>query len=212
MAQLQLSVQNLRKRFGGNRVFNDITLTHKGGVMGIAGANGSGKSTLLQCFARLVRPTSGQVEWYKKEQQIDVQKITNHLGYAAPYINLYEELSCSENLEFLLQLRNTTDVPAAVQAALARTEIQNLGDQLFGKLSTGQQQRMRLAAAIVHQPKVLFLDEPGSNLDEKGRMLIESLVAEFKEVDKLVIIASNNPDELALCNRVYSVEEERFLK
>jgi ABC-type multidrug transport system ATPase subunit len=71
---------------------------------------------------------------------------------------------------------------------------------------------MRLAAAIVHQPKVLFLDEPGSNLDEKGRMLIESLVAEFKEVDKLVIIASNNPDELALCNRVYSVEEERFLK
>lgn len=212
MAQLQLSVQNLRKRFGGNRVFNDITLTHKGGVMGIAGANGSGKSTLLQCFARLVRPTSGQVEWYKKEQQIDVQKITNHLGYAAPYINLYEELSCSENLEFLLQLRNTTDVPAAVQAALARTEIQNLGDQLFGKLSTGQQQRMRLAAAIVHQPKVLFLDEPGSNLDEKGRMLIESLVAEFKEADKLVIIASNNPDELALCNRVYSVEEERFLK
>jgi ABC-type multidrug transport system ATPase subunit len=212
LAQLQLSVQNLRKRFGGNRVFNDITLTHKGGVMGIAGANGSGKSTLLQCFARLVRPTSGQVEWYKKEQQIDVQKITNHLGYAAPYINLYEELSCSENLEFLLQLRNTTDVPAAVQAALARTEIQNLGDQLFGKLSTGQQQRMRLAAAIVHQPKVLFLDEPGSNLDEKGRMLIESLVAEFKEVDKLVIIASNNPDELALCNRVYSVEEERFLK
>jgi len=208
LAQLQLSVQNLRKRFGGNRVFNDITLTHKGGVMGIAGANGSGKSTLLQCFARLVRPTSGQVEWYKKEQQIDVQKITNHLGYAAPYINLYEELSCSENLEFLLQLRNTTDV----QAALARTEIQNLGDQLFGKLSTGQQQRMRLAAAIVHQPKVLFLDEPGSNLDEKGRMLIESLVAEFKEVDKLVIIASNNPDELALCNRVYSVEEERFLK
>jgi len=212
LAQLQLSVQNLRKRFGGNRVFNDITLTHKGGVMGIAGANGSGKSTLLQCFARLVRPTSGQVEWYKKEQQIDVQKITNHLGYAAPYINLYEELSCSENLEFLLQLRNTTDVPAAVQAALARTEIQNLGDQLFGKLSTGQQQRMRLAAAIVHQPKVLFLDEPGSNLDEKGRMLIESLVAEFKEADKLVIIASNNPDELALCNRVYSVEEERFLK
>lgn len=193
-------------------MFNDITLTHKGGVMGIAGANGSGKSTLLQCFARLVRPTSGQVEWYKKEQQIDVQKITNHLGYAAPYINLYEELSCSENLEFLLQLRNTTDVPAAVQAALARTEIQNLGDQLFGKLSTGQQQRMRLAAAIVHQPKVLFLDEPGSNLDEKGRMLIESLVAEFKEADKLVIIASNNPDELALCNRVYSVEEERFLK
>jgi len=212
LAQLQLSAQNLRKRFGGNRVFNDITLTHKGGVMGIAGANGSGKSTLLQCFARLVRPTSGQVEWYKKEQQIDVQKITNHLGYAAPYINLYEELSCSENLEFLLQLRNTTDVPAAVQAALARTEIQNLGDQLFGKLSTGQQQRMRLAAAIVHQPKVLFLDEPGSNLDEKGRMLIESLVAEFKEADKLVIIASNNPDELALCNRVYSVEEERFLK
>ena len=212
MAQLQLSVQNLRKRFGGNRVFNDITLTHKGGVMGIAGANGSGKSTLLQCFAGLIRPTSGQVEWYKKEQQIDLQKITKHLGYAAPYINLYEELSCSENLEFLLQLRNTTDVPAAVQAALARTEIQNLGDQLFGKLSTGQQQRMRLAAAIVHQPKVLFLDEPGSNLDEKGRMLIESLVAEFKEADKLVIIASNNPDELALCNRVYSVEEERFLK
>lgn len=212
MAEIKLNVKNLGKHFGSNRVFRDISFSHTNGVLGIAGSNGSGKSTLLQCLTRLSRPTSGIIKWQKNEQNVDDHNIKKLLGYAAPYINLYEELSGRENLEFLLKLRNAANLSAATEKALSKTDMLDIANQPFGKLSTGQQQRMRLAAAIVHQPEILLLDEPGSNLDENGRMLIESLVAEFKEADKLGIIASNNPDELALCNRVYSVEEERFLK
>lgn len=210
MNHLHFRTYNLSKRFGSNRVFDDINFRYAQGVLGIAGPNGSGKSTLLQCLAGLIRPSSGRVEWYKKEQNINIQKLKNRLGYAAPYINLYEELSCRENLDFLMQLRKQANPSQKIEAALEQAQITHLADQLFAKLSTGQQQRLRLAAAIVHQPDVLFLDEPGSNLDESGRTLIQSLVSEFKEAGKMIIIASNNPEELELCDAVYSVEGEAF--
>ena len=202
---MKVQTFNLSKRFGPNQVFDNINLEHKRGVLGISGPNGSGKSTLMQCLAGLIRPTSGQVKWYKKEQDIDLQHVKKQLGFAAPYINLYNELTCRENLEFLIQLRKKQEAEPRVLQVMKRTEIADLADQLFGKLSTGQQQRLRLAAAIVHQPAVLFLDEPGSNLDEAGRGLIKQLVEGFKQANKPVVIASNNPDELALCDRTYSL-------
>lgn len=211
MNHLHLRVHNLCKRFGSNPVFDDINFRYAKGVLGIAGPNGSGKSTLLQCLAGLIRPTSGRVEWYKKEQNINIQKLKNRLGYAAPYINLYEELSCRENLDFLMQLRKYTSPSKKIDAALKQTQITHLADQPFARLSTGQQQRLRLAAAIVHQPDVLFFDEPGSNLDESGRTLIQSLVSDFKKAGKMVIIASNNPEELELCDEIYSVQDEDFI-
>lgn len=205
MDPITVQTLNLGKHFGRKRVLDDVNLEHTHGVLGLAGPNGSGKSTLLQCLAGLIRPTSGQIKWYKKDQNIDIQKIKKQLGYAAPYINLYEELTCKENLLFLMQLRKKPDGYSRTAEVMERTEIASLADQPFGKLSTGQQQRLRLAAAIVHQPAVLFLDEPGSNLDENGRTFIASLVSEFKESGRPVILASNNPYELALCDVTFFV-------
>ncbi|MDZ7716998.1 MAG: ATP-binding cassette domain-containing protein [Balneolaceae bacterium] len=87
-------------------------------------------------------------------------------------------------------------------------ELKEISDQLFGSLSTGQQQRAKLASALFGNPQVLLLDEPGANLDERGRTLIREIVQQSKEKNRLVIIASNNPEELDLCDRVFSVEEE----
>jgi len=206
-----LHIKNLSKHFGSRDILHNISFSFEKGSLGIAGPNGSGKSTLLKCLAGLLSPNSGDLSWYQNEQLMDDGALKENLGYAAPYINLYDELSCRENLEFLLKLRGSNTITQTATAALKRTVVGELAEQPFGTLSTGQRQRMRLAAALVHDPDVLFLDEPGANLDEKGRKMIERLVAEFREAGKLVIIASNNPEELALCDKVYSVEDEGFV-
>lgn len=210
MHSFSVEVKNLGKRYGSNRIFDGISFAHTQGVLGIAGSNGSGKSTLLQCLSGLERATSGRVEWSKGDEIIERSALKKHLGYAAPYINLYEEFSCAENIDFLLKLRGVKNRDSIVKNALAEAGIGAHASQPYGNLSTGQQQRLRLASALAHAPEVLFLDEPGSNLDEKGRALIERIVAENRR-NSLVVIASNNPDELALCDRVYSVEGEEFM-
>ncbi len=191
-------------------MLQNISFTHQKDVLGIAGSNGSGKSTLMKCFAGLSRPTKGNLKWLTGEQPLEWMDFKRSLGYAAPYINLYSELTCYENLRFLLKLRNAAVIKESILNALEQTEMGLFSAQTFGSLSTGQQQRMRIAAAIVHQPYVLFLDEPGSNLDKTGREVIQSVVTEFKADRKLVIIASNNRNELKMCDKIYSVEEERF--
>lgn len=204
-------VNHLHKKFGTRVILRDVSFTHSSGLMGVAGPNGSGKSTLLQCLAGLKHVTGGEINWHKNNSVLKPPERTQHLGFAAPYINLYDELSCRENLEFLLKLRKKSLSPRHIDALLERVGLTPVADNLFGRFSTGQQQRARLAAALIHQPDILLLDEPGSNLDEQGRNMITNLLEGLKKTDTLVILASNNPDELHQCDRIFSVEEEQFL-
>lgn len=206
-----LDVEHIGKSFGNIQVFDDISFRHQHGSLGISGPNGSGKSTLLQCLAGLERPTSGTVTWQIDEQNVHMGTLKDHLGYAAPYINLYNELTCRENLDFLLKLRGCRNRADAVTKALKQTGLHELGRQHFDQLSTGQQQRLRISAALIHDPDILFLDEPGSNLDEEGQRLIANIVADFKCSGKILLIASNITAELELCDKIFSVEEEKFV-
>ncbi|MGD8428508.1 MAG: ABC transporter ATP-binding protein [Balneolaceae bacterium] len=207
---ISLQIIALEKSFGTKTVFSKITFDHKGQSLGIAGPNGSGKSTLLKCLGYLLRPNKGHFEWWMDGTPLDKQVFKKKLGYAAPYINLYDELNCRENLEFLAKMRHETNYESEIDHWIRKVELAHVAEQPFGKLSTGQQQRLRLASALFHGPDILLLDEPGSNLDETGMQLIAEIVASFKQPDKLLVIASNNSNELALCERVYSIEQEAF--
>ena len=205
-----LHVKQLEKSYGAKQVFSNVSLVHEEGALGIAGANGSGKSTFLKCIGYLLRPSRGHFNWEKDSSSLDRQTFKNHMGYAAPYINLYNELSCRENLSFLAKIRHSPS-QLNIMKWIRKVGLEPVADQPFGTLSTGQQQRMRLASALFHQPDVLLLDEPGSNLDQAGRQLIASITETCHAQDILVIIASNNYDELNLCDRIYSIEQESFL-
>jgi len=207
---ISLNIIQLSKSFGPNAVFSDVSFEHQGSSLGIAGSNGSGKSTFLKCLGNLLRPTSGKVEWQQNEKLLDRDAFQQKLGYSAPYINLYNELTCRENLQFLAEIRHQNSADEVITKWIAKVGLEHVADHPFGKLSTGQQQRLRLASALFHQPDILLLDEPGSNLDEAGRSLIAEITRSFQTSDKLLIIASNNPDELALCERVFSIEQEAF--
>lgn len=210
LAMISLQVIQLAKSFGTNKVFSDVSFEHRTNTLGIAGSNGSGKSTFLKCLGRLIRPSSGTIEWEKDDQSLTREHFQRIAGYAAPYINLYDELSCRENLSFLTDIRHETNSENAIDKWLRKVGLEDRSEQPFGKLSTGQQQRLRLAAALFHDPDILLLDEPGSNLDEAGRALIAEIADQFKSSQKMLIIASNNPAELNLCERIYSIEEEAF--
>lgn len=207
---ITLKIENLAKSYGPNTVFSGISFDYSGHSLAIAGPNGSGKSTFLKCVGNLLRQSRGTIDWLDNNQQLDRAQLRQQMGYAAPYINLYDELTCRENLQFLAQIRHDRKAIKNIDQLIAKVGLAHVSDQPYGKLSTGQQQRLRLASALFHKPDILLLDEPGSNLDEAGRSLIEEIAESFKSREKLLIIASNNPEELALCEHVYSIEQEAF--
>ena len=201
LEMIRLKVDNLEKRYGVKTVFTRLTINSNTPVLGIAGVNGSGKSTLLRCLAGLIKPTSGSVKWYINGSDIQKKDIKNHLGFAAPYIQLYEELTVRENLDFIRKVRSLKNLKTITEL-LIPFGAEKLTDFHYGELSTGQQQRVKLASAILHKPKMLLLDEPGSNLDEAGKKIVADLVNRFKIENRMVVIASNQKEELALCNEI----------
>ena len=203
----RVEAHQLSKSYGKHTVFKDLSFTAASSVVGIAGRNGAGKSTLLKCIAGLLKPTAGKVSWVNsKDNEIALEQLKKRLGFAAPYISLYEVLTVTENLTFLFDVRNEKD-RGQIDEVLHRTGANPFKNSLFGSLSTGQQQRARIAAAIVHQPEILFLDEPGSNLDAKGRAIVDGLVNEFRSQNKLLILASNQTYELDLCDSIIDLNK-----
>ncbi|MEL7832579.1 ABC transporter ATP-binding protein [Fodinibius sp. Rm-B-1B1-1] len=208
---ITLSVKQLKKSFGPKIIFSNVTFDHQSKPLGISGSNGSGKSTFLKCLSGLLAPSRGMIQWKYNGSPLKSTVLKQKLGYAAPYINLYNELSCAENLHFIAKMRHQNDIKSSIDLWISKVGLDAVSDQPFGKLSTGQQQRLRLASSLFYDPDILLLDEPGSNLDASGRHLIQEIAEAYDTPEKLLIIASNNPDELDLCERQFSIAEETFV-
>jgi ABC-type multidrug transport system ATPase subunit len=205
----QLQVQQLTKRYGNQVVLKNLNFLCSKPILGIAGANGSGKSTLLRCISGLLKPGHGKVTWILNGQQLTPDKLNGKIGYVAPYIELYESLSVTENISFIQDLRRNgiTGSRKGHTELLKEFQAEAFSGKAYGDLSTGQRQRVKLAAAMVHNPYILFLDEPGSNLDSQGRSLIESLVNKLSSLGKMIVIASNQADELDLCDEIIDLDK-----
>lgn len=197
-----LEVKNLKKRFAGNVVFKDLNVNTESSVLGIGGENGSGKTTLLKCLCGLLKPTSGTVRWNINGKSVNRKEIISNVGFIAPSLQLYGNLTCFENITFLSDLRNLSCDTSEIMKLLEKFQMHLFADHAYGDLSTGQQQRVKLVAATFHNPSVLILDEPGANLDSKGKELVKNLVSEYKNDDKMVIIASNQTGELDLSDEI----------
>jgi len=204
---LNVQVNNLSKTFGQKKIFTNVTFNISNGITGIAGPNGSGKTTLLKCLSLLLRPTFGSVTWYRDGQKLSPTDLKKSMGYAAPYLNHYSELTCFENLNFICQLRHIKNADSIIQSLLDRIGLHSKKDEQFGNLSSGQQQRVKLAAAILYKPDILFLDEPGTNLDLKGHDYIKSIVQEWNTERRLLILATNDPQELNSCDEIIHIDQ-----
>jgi heme ABC exporter ATP-binding subunit CcmA len=202
---LHVQINNLTKRFGYRLVLNQVQFHAKSEILGISGKNGSGKTTLLRCLAGLIKPSSGTVEWYDKDTLLTREQQRENIGLSGPWLQMYRELSCRENLTFLARLHTLADPQQVVDYTLAQVGLSQHADKPYGRLSSGQQQRLKLASAMLHQPNALLLDEPGTNLDDTGMEIIQALLHFWRSTHRLVILASNNPQELDGCDRVISI-------
>ena len=208
-----LECTHLAKFYGKTEVFRDLNFRLADErCIGVQGPNGSGKSTLLKCLSGLLRPSEGTISWEVGGRPVRIQEVRYYAGFAAPYIQYYNELTVMENLTFIRQLRagtgktlsshagapRTANGPERAEGILGLVGIPDLAGRDYGTLSSGQQQRVRLAGALVPDPVILMLDEPGTNLDADGLSLIKDLVARHQERGGLVLLSSNREEELAL--------------
>jgi heme exporter protein A len=195
---MQIELENVGRDFGERRVLHAISLTLGAGeVLAVRGHNGSGKSTLLKILAGLIAATEGRVIFSEGGKELEHAVRRSRIGYLAPDLNLYEELTALENLNFFADLRRKPRDGHG--ALLERVGLSGRGHDLVGTFSTGMKQRLKLAFAIQHRPSVLLLDEPGANLDDAGRALMASVVPEFRE--GIVVIATNDPADAAPATR-----------
>ncbi|RMH20614.1 MAG: ABC transporter ATP-binding protein [Acidobacteria bacterium] len=192
LPQTSLAFDRLTRGYGRLMVVREASgAVAAGQVLLITGTNGSGKSTLLRCLAGLMAPQAGTIACTVAGRRLDVAARRRAIGYVAPDLGLYPELTCIENLTFFGRLRG---LPPARGAAL----LDRLGlppKRLAGALSSGMLQRLRWAWALLHRPPILLLDEPLQNLDAPGRRDVLELFEQHLERG-LAVVAS--PDSLEL--------------
>jgi len=164
---------------------------------------GRGKTTLLKTLAGLIRPSGGRIKIFLEGEEIgegcDPRDVPWSIGWVAPDLALYGELTAEENLIFFERVRGRAAHLSGVKALLAGVGLpeSSYSQKSLSSLSTGQRQRVKLAFATLHEPDLLLLDEPGANLDEAGRSIVQKVVAE-QRVRGITVIASNDPRDLAL--------------
>jgi ABC-type multidrug transport system ATPase subunit len=202
---VRLVAEKLCRSFGPRRVFGPLSFVAlPGKVLGVAGANGSGKTTLVKTLVGLIRPSSGSV-WLEDEARpgakLAVREARDSIGWCAPDLALYGELTPAENLEFFARVSGRPIPREEAERRIADVGLdpKRLRTIRTRFLSTGQRQRVKLAYSVLGSPAVLFLDEPGSNLDEAGHRAVEAIVS-AQRARGSVVLATNDPLELALAD------------
>jgi ABC-type multidrug transport system ATPase subunit len=191
-----LELENITKRFAHELIFKDFSLSASSpSSIAILGANGSGKSTLLQIMAGYVSPTKGVVRYSIDGKQIAPENQFAYISYCAPSLELIEELSLTEFLEFHFQFKKPTITPKEIIDYIG---LELAKDKALSQFSSGMKQRVKLAQAIFTDAPLLFLDEPCTNLDEQGYDLYRKMITQFCK-EKLVLLASNDKNEYAIC-------------
>ncbi len=210
-----IEVTDLCKSYGGHEALKSATFTLEAGDMfGLIGPNGAGKTTLIRILSTLLEPSSGTAKVDGRNVRSSADQVRRVIGYMPDFFGVYEELKVREYLEFFASTYGITGPKrrATVDGVLELTDLTEKKEALIGTLSRGMQQRLGLARVLVHDPKVLFLDEPASGLDPRARIEIRALLKELRAMGKTILISSHILADLAdLCNKIGLIEKGRLL-
>ncbi len=193
---MQLYVSQLSAGYNARIILSGISFElHRGEVLVVSGPNGSGKSTLLRILAGLQVPAGGTVYYTFGKQQFAPRDARHLVGWVAPDLSLYRELSGIENLRFFAQVRGLPISDTALYELLELVGLGHRGDDQLAAYSSGMTQRLRYAFALLHRPPVLLLDEPTVTLDERGTAFVDRIITAQRRRG-LTVIATNDPREL----------------
>lgn len=205
--EFKLIGKNIRKSFGRLLVFDSVNFElGVGSSLAIAGRNGSGKSTLVKIIAGLLSPSSGEVIYQIDGKKIDKIDWFKYVGFVAPYLQIYDEFTGYENLEILARIRGLKNYKEKIEDVLKRVNLYSRRYDLVRGYSSGMKQRLKYACALLHEPILLILDEPTSNLDIEGVEMVWAIAEEQKKKG-ILIVATNEPEELQMCDDVINLDE-----
>lgn len=203
---VRLEVRAIGRTFNRRPIFREVDLdVASGEVLVITGPNGVGKSTLLKVLAGLLRPSMGNVKLWRGNAELSEDQRREATGYLAPDLHPYVELSATENLDLMGRIRGLQRSEIRPAERLAAVGLEPGRLEPIGAFSTGQRQRLKLALALLGDPELLLLDEPGSNLDGPGREVVARAVAEARRRGP-VILATNDPEEVKIGDREYRLQ------
>ncbi|ASD66831.1 ABC transporter ATP-binding protein [Pseudoalteromonas piscicida] len=208
--EIVIQSEGLGKQFNNYWAVSDLDLTVKQGeIYGFLGPNGCGKSTTIRMLTGLLTPTTGHVSIMGKDVQAHGESLRNRLGYMTQKFSLYESLSVLENLEFVAKIYGLSrnDVKHRVAELLQEYQLEDKKSVQSGALSGGQKQRLALAAAVIHEPELLFLDEPTSAVDPENRRAFWEQLFSLSAQGTTILVSTHYMDEAERCHRLAILEQ-----
>lgn len=214
MNDIAIRARGLTKRFGELVAVDHVDLNvPKQQVYGFLGPNGSGKSTTIRMLCGLLTPTAGEIEVLGLRIPEQAEALRLRIGYMTQKFSLFEDLTVRENLEFLAAVQGL-DKPRArkrIDDLVAQYHFEDRQGQLAGTLSGGQKQRLALAGAVIHEPELLFLDEPTSAVDPESRRDFWEKLFDLADAGTTLLVSTHYMDEAERCHRIAILDSGRLV-
>lgn len=208
-----ISVQNLTKRFGNFTAVDNISFeVEEGEIFGFLGANGAGKTTAMRMLCGLSLPTSGEAMVAGLNLNTDSEKIKQRIGYMSQKFSLYEDLTVRENIRFYGGIYGLTDqeIKSRTTSTLDHLKMTQEVNTLVKSLPLGWRQKLSFSVAILHQPKIVFLDEPTGGVDPVTRREFWTMIYEAASKGTTIFVTTHYMDEAEYCNRVSIMVDGRI--
>jgi ABC-2 type transport system ATP-binding protein len=214
MTETIIHTEHLSRRFGALAAVSDVSLdVHRGEVFGVLGPNGAGKSTTIRMLCGILAPSGGRGTVVGFDLEREAERIKLHIGYMTQRFSLYDDLSVAENLSFFAGIYGLSGKRrrARVDEVIAHGDLEARRDQLAGTLSGGWKQRVALASAMIHEPPLVFLDEPTAGVDPVSRREFWDRIHDIASRGTTVMMTTHYMDEAERCHRLAFIFRGRLL-
>ena len=206
-------VKNINKSYEEAKALNNISFSvEKGELFGIIGPDGAGKTTLFRILTTLILPDTGTATIEGLDVVKDYKKIRTQVGYMPGKFSLYQDLTVEENLQFFATVFHTTIKNNYNLIKDIYSQIEPFKTRKAGKLSGGMKQKLALSCALIHKPKVLFLDEPTTGVDPVSRKEFWEMLRNLRKQGITILVSTPYMDEATLCDRIALIQNGEFMK
>ena len=210
---MSITATNISKSYKNVKALQDISFEVKPGeLFGLIGPDGAGKTTLFRILTTLLIPDEGTATVAGFDVVADYKEIRNNVGYMPGRFSLYQDLTVAENLNFFATIFGTTIEENYDLIKDIYVQIEPFKDRRAGKLSGGMKQKLALSCALIHKPKVLFLDEPTTGVDPVSRKEFWEMLKRLQQKDITILVSTPYMDEAELCDRVALIQDGKILE
>ncbi len=209
MSELAVMARGVSRHFGELKAIDELNLeVEKASIYGFLGPNGCGKTTAIRLLTGLLKPTAGEIEVLGFNLSKNTEKLRLRIGYMTQKFSLYDDLTVRENLQFVAEIYGLTrrQQKQRIEELLCNYGLDQKASQLAGSMSGGQRQRLSLAAAIIHRPELLFLDEPTSAVDPENRRDFWENLFDLCDQGASILVSTHYMDEAERCHKLAILE------